>query len=284
MLFNLSEFIPHLFEFNKTNKNTELNFLSIIDKKRIYYNTKYNQSVKINIKNVKSNKSNKNNLTPKEVLKNIYNLNPYTTQLKTKDIIINDIFFRIIYQAQCLKEKNYKEKQFVDYLFNYDINNNINSFDQKTETSIVEPYTIIYDLNSTIKLKYSLIKSFHNEKNNTILNKLYFLSTNYISFFSSWCEMMNKNSFNIKNYSDLKENMNKFGISSQLKFFALININNPEILDIIKISLLVKAIKLYFNKGENDSIINKLRNLKNYDNSNNKLLKYRKTKISEFRI
>ena len=277
LLFNLSEFIPNLFEFNETNKNIEINFLSIINKKRIYYNTKYNQKVKINIKNVKSKKSNNNNLTPKEVLKNIYNINPYTTQLKTKDIIINDIYFRIIYQAQYLKEKNHKEKQFVDYLLNYD--NNINSSDSKTEACIVEPYSIIYDLNSPIKLKYSLIHSFYNEKNKAILNKLYYLSTNYISFFSSWCEMLNKNSFNIKDYSGLKENMNKFGISSQLKFFALININNQEILDIIKISLLVKVIKLYFNKGENESIINKIKNLKNNDNFNNKLLKYRKTKI-----
>ena len=91
--------------------------------------------------------------------------------------------------------------------------------------------------------------------------------------------MLNKNSFNIKNYSDLKENMNKYGISSQLKFFALININNTEILDIIKISLLVKVIKLSFNKGENDNIINKLKNSKNINDLNKKLIKNRKMKL-----
>ena len=207
------------------------------------------------------NKSNNENLNPKEVLKNIYNINPYLSQLKTKDIIISNIYFRIIYQSQFVQEQDYKNKQFVDYLFNYDNDNLENESENiKKEISIVEPYVIIYDLNSSIKLKYSLIKSFYNQKNNNVLNKLYYLSTNYISFFTAWCEMLNKNSFNIKNYSDLKENMNKYGISSQLKFFALININNTEILDIIKISLLVKVIKLSFNKGENDNIINKLKN------------------------
>ena len=278
LIFNLYEFIPNLFELNISNKNIEINFLSIINKKRVFYNTKYNPKIKVNIKNSKSVKINTENLNPKEVLKNIYNINPYMAQLKTKDVVINNIYFRIIYQAQCIQELNYKNKQFVDYLFNYD--NNTISKDSKTETCVVEPYVIIYDLNSTIKLKYSLIKSFYNEKNNFILNKLYFLSTNYISFFSSWCEMMNKNSFNIKNYSDLKENMNKFGIVTQLKFFALINITNPEILDIIKISLLIKVIKLSFNKAEDDNIINKIKEFKNNNIVfNNKLIKYRKTKI-----
>ena len=277
IIFNLNSFIPNLFENPKANKNFDINFLSIINKKRVYYNSKYTKKIKINIKTAKSNKSNNNNFTPKEVLKNIYNINPYTTQLKTKDVIINNINFRIIYQAQSIQDNNYKNKQFVDYLFNYD--NNLVSNDTKKEICIVEPYVIIYDLNSTIKLKYSLIKSFYNEKNNEILNKLYYLSTNFISFFTSWCEMMNKNSFNIKNYADLKENMNKYGIPSQLKFFALININNKEILDIIKIALLIKVIKLSFNKEENDNIIYKIKSFKNNDNFNNKLLKYRKTKI-----
>ena len=279
IIFNLSEFIPNLFEINKSDKILEINFLSIINQKRVYYNTKYIKKTKINFRNSKSsNKSNNENLNPKDVLKIIYNINPYTSQLQTKDVIINDIYFRIIYQAQCIQEKNYKNKQFVDYLFNFNNKKEISN-NTKIESGIVEPYVIIYDLNSTIKLKYSLIKSFYGEKNIVILNKLYYLSTNYISFFTSWCEMMNKNSFNIKNYSDLKENMNKYGILSQLKFFSLINITNPEILDIIKISLLVKVIKLSFNKGENDNVITKIKNSKGNNNPNNKLIKYRKTKI-----
>ena len=50
-----------------------------------YKNCKTCYGEKINIKTAKSNKSNNNNFTPKEVLKNIYNINPYTTQLKTRN-------------------------------------------------------------------------------------------------------------------------------------------------------------------------------------------------------
>jgi hypothetical protein len=206
--------------------------------------------------------------------------------MKSKDIIINNIYFRILYEAQCIKDNNYKNKQFVDYLYNYN-NYNYNSTNNISENYIVEPYVIIYDLVDSIKLKYSLIKRFYRENNknknnnlNDIVNKLYFISTNYISFFSAWCEMLNKNSFNIKTYSDLKYNMNKYGISSQLKFFALININNPEIVDIIKISLLVKIIKFIFNKKDNDNILYKLNDIKNTNNIDlNKFSEYRKTKI-----
>ena len=213
---------------------------------------------------------NTNYSNPKEVLSNVFTNYPSISQLKTKDIIINNINFRIIYGAQIIKDENScKNKQFVDYLFNYNNSNN-NKANNKSEIYISEPYEILYDLNDTIKLKYSLIKQFNtfdnNSNNNTsicnnlsnLLNKLYYLSTNYISYFNRWCEMINKNSFNIKSYSDLKENMNKYGISTHLKFFSLINISNKEITDIIKISLLIKAIKFYFNKKDNDSILDKI--------------------------
>ena len=81
-----------------------------MNKKRLYYNTKYKSNVKINFKNAKLNKSNNEKLNPKEVLKNIYNINPYTTQLKTKDIIISNIYFRIIYQTQFMQGQDYKNR------------------------------------------------------------------------------------------------------------------------------------------------------------------------------
>jgi len=286
LVFNLSEFVPKLFEV-KYNNEIKINYLSVINGKRVYYNTKSKLNNNIKIKeNIKSNSIKINSFSnPKDVLKNIYSINPYLSNLRSKDIIINSIYFRIIYSAQSIKENNYKNKQFVDYLFNYNdtIKNN------NSEIYIVEPYVIIYDLIDSFKLKYSLIKQFFVDENKiknskiNVLNNLYYLSTDYISYFNSWCEMMNKNSYNIKNYSDLKENMKKYGICSQLKFFSLVNINNSEILDIIKVSLLVKAIKFIFNKKDNDMILYKLSNSNININSNNndvnKFLEYRKTKI-----
>ena len=284
LVFNLSEFVPKLFEVKNNNDDLKINYLSVINDKRVYYNTKSKLNNNIKIKeNIKSNSIKINSFSnPKDVLKNIYNINPYISNLKTKDIIINNIYFRIIYAAQSIKEDNYKNKQFVDYLFNY--NDNIRN--NNSEIYIVEPYVIIYDLVDSFKLKYSLIKQFYIDENKiknckiNVLNNLYYLSTDYISYFNAWCEMMNKNSYNIKNYADLKENMKKYGICSQLKFFALVNINNNEILDIIKVSLLVKAIKFIFNKKDNDMILYKLSNISiNNNNDINKLLEYRKTKI-----
>lgn len=284
LVFNFSEFIPKLFEVKNSNE-IKINYLSVINDKRVYYNTKLKLNNNIKIKeSIKSNSIKISYFSnPKDVLKNIYNINPYVSNLRAKDIIISNIYFRIIYAAQSIKEDNYKNKQFVDYLFNY--NDNIKN--NNSEIYIVEPYVIIYDLVDSFKLKYSLIKQFYVDENKNkynkanALNNLYYLSTDYISYFNSWCEMMNKNSYNIKNYSDLKENMKKYGICSQLKFFALVNINNNEILDIIKVSLLVKAIKFIFNKKDNDMILNKLSNITiNSNNSDiNKLLEYRKTKI-----
>ena len=283
LIFNLFEFIPKLFE-NKINNDIKINYLSVINNKRVYYSTNIKHHINNKHKEEKPiNLKNSNNFSnPKEILSNIY---PNLSYLKTKDIIINNIYFRIIYEAQIIKDDNHKNKQFVDYLYNYNNFYSSNSLNNKSESYIVEPYLIIYNLLDSIKLKYSLIKHLHNDENNNknpnnntnnknshlnnIVNKLFYISSNYISYFTSWCEMLNKNSFNIKTYSDLKENMNKYGISSQLIFFALININNLEILDIIKISLLIKAIKFIFNKKDNDNILNKLNNYKNNNNSNN---------------
>ena len=169
--------------------------------------------------------------------------------IKIKDVIINNIHFRILYENEIKYEKKIKPQyftsdNFVDNLFNYSYNkkNNIIS-------KIKEPYAIIYDLIEPIKLKYSLIKSNKNyvlngqnitseeinDDNNILEKKIYFIESNYFSYFISWCHSLSKNSYNIKTYSDLKINMKKFGINSLLRFFALMEIDNNEINNIIKI-------------------------------------------------
>ena len=89
------------------------------------------------------------------------------------------------------------------------------------------------------------IKSSNTSKKNKLP---FYIESNYISYFLSLCRMLNKNSYNIKTYFDLKYFMKKFGINSNLKFFALMNIENEEIRDIIKISILTKLIKYIYNQ------------------------------------
>ena len=261
IIINLYNQIPNLFEINHDIIST-INFFSIIRNKKIFYTLNYNIKNKINIHKEQSKYK-----TPKDVIQNLYHMN--TNTIKIKDIIINNIHFRILYeneieylpQEKKLKQKYYITDNFVDNLFNF-------SYDKKNLTKISkikEPYIIIYDLISPIKLKYSQIRSNKNyvlngqnvtneeiNNNNDIEKKIYFIESNYISFFMSWCKSLSKNSFNIKTYSDLKRCMKKYGINSLLRFFALMVIDNEDINNIIKISFLIKAIKFVFNKETNN--------------------------------
>ena len=263
IIFNVYKFIPDLFNIDYDTYQ-KINFFSTVKNKKIFYTLNYDLKNKINI-NKESNKYK----TPKDVIYNLYHINSISL-IKSKNIIINNIIFKIFYQNEIqiyeteIKSKNYLSKNFVDNLFNY-------SFKKRYMTrisKIKEPYVILYDLITPLKLQYSLIKSnknyvlngqnISNEEIKNIKNKkkieknIYFLESNYISHFISWCNALSKNSFNIKTYSDLKTNMKKYGINSILRFFALMLINNNEIKDIIKISFLIKVIKCTFIKETNN--------------------------------
>ena len=268
IIFNLYKSIPNLFDI-KFDFIKKINFFATIKNKRIFYSLNYDLRNKINIHKELSKYKN-----AKDTIENLYYMN-YTPILREKDIIINNIHFRIIYQNEIQNLNDIKNftfsKNFVDNLFNYNyVNKNVS-----IKTVIKEPYIIIYDLIEPIKLKYSLIKSnknyVSNEKNGkinidhikegnanneTINKKIFYMKSNYLSFFMSWCKSLSQNSFNFKTYSDLKQNMNKYGMNNILRFFALIIIDNPEITDIIKISFLIKAIKYAFNKENNQNNFN----------------------------
>ena len=147
----------------------------------------------------------------------------------------------------------------------------INNENERKEyyTYIQEPYVIIYDIIEPIKLDYSLIKSIKMKDNQTeVIKNIYFLRTNYINYFLSWCDMFNKNSYNIKKYQDLKYFLKKYGINQNLLFFSLIKINNKEITDIIKIHLLVKLFKYICFQKDNENALNEIKNRIKLDENN----------------
>ena len=220
--------------------------------------------------------------TPKNVLEKIYNIYP-SDDLKFKNVIIGNLFFRILY-INSHKTNIISKKNFVDILFNFnnekEINNyshnlmnheQINNENERKEyyTYIQEPYVIIYDIIEPIKLDYSLIKSIKMKDNQTeVIKNIYFLRTNYINYFLSWCDMFNKNSYNIKKYQDLKYFLKKYGINQNLLFFSLIKINNKEITDIIKIHLLVKLFKYICFQKDNENALNEIKNRIKLDENN----------------
>ena len=219
---------------------------------------------------------NVNNNTPKQILEKIYNLFP-SSNLKYKNVKIGNMFFRILfYNSQ--KSKNNSKQSFVDILYNYnEIKSNINNNDSNENTileytSIQEPYVIIYDIIEPIKLDYPLIKSIKMKDNQSeVIKNLFFIRTNYIEYFLNWCEIFNKNSYNIKKYDDLKYFMKKYVINQNLLFFSLVKINNKEISDIIKIHLLVKAFKFIFFNQDNEYLLNEIKKCKKNNELNKEI-------------
>ena len=241
IVVNLYNLIPNLFEIKFKNYK-KIFIFSILNKKKYYEILLYNKKTKL----FHTHNNNQINKTAKNILEN-YRLNIFQS-IKIKDVIINNVHFRILYEKEESIKKNYMTRTFVDNLYNH--YNNINDDENNDIKYIGDNYIIIYDLLDPIKLEYSLIKNIKKDNNEKYKknNMLFYLTTNYISYFLSWCKALNKNSYNIKTYSELKHSMKRFGINTHLKFFSLVNIDNDEITDIIKISLLVKLIKYIFNR------------------------------------
>ena len=255
LIFNVNEFIPLLFPM-KINSIINLNMFSFAKDSKKELSTKYD----LKSKRIFNNDVNKN-----QIIQNILKVR-VNSSIKKKDLILCGIHFRILYENQNINNKNYKSKNFVDYLFNHEkINNkeknNLNIF--KYESYINEPYIILYDLIDPIKLKYSLINNrFYNFNNiNKKYNKdsveLYYLNSNYISYFSTWCKMIN-NDTHIISYYGLKKKMKQYGIDSNLRHLILLNIKNKNIIDIIKLSFLVEAIKYIINKEEYENVFDNM--------------------------
>ena len=168
-----------------------------------------------------------------------------------------------------------KDKEINNYSHNLINHEQIDNENERKEyyTYIQEPYVIIYDIIEPIKLDYSLIKSIKMKDNQTeVIKNIYFLRTNYINYFLSWCDMFNKNSYNIKKYQDLKYFLKKYGINQNLLFFSLIKINNKEITDIIKIHLLVKAFKYICFQKDNENALNEIKNRAKLDEKNQEVI------------
>ena len=251
LIFNLNEFIPSFFNM-KRNSIININMINVEKETVNDSSAKYD---------LKSKKIVNNNISQNQIISNILKIKG-NSSLKKKDVILCGVHFRILYETQHINNKNYKTKSFVDYLFNYDKmiykeKNNLSIF--KYESYVNEPYTILYDLIKPIKLKYSQIKEnlnlFNNNKNKDEASEFSCSNSSYIFYFSRWCKMINDNT-RIISYYNLKQKMKQYGIDSNFKHLILFNINNKDILDIIKISFLIKAIKYAINKKENENLFN----------------------------
>ena len=261
LIFNLARFIPNLFDI-KFKYTQKLNFYSEFNKEKKYFTLYQNHLLNKSIHDI----PHKYIKTAEDVIDKVYNMkNTYYNQLNYKEIFINNIYFKIIYEKSEKTKKDYKTKTFIDHLFNFESSevndeiqeqklkdnhiynsSNISKNNNEEKNYIKGKYVILFDLIEPIKLDYSLIKNNKSKNEAEQMNELYFLRTNYFSHFYNWCEMLNKNNFNIKSYCDLKYFMKKYSINSNLLYFSLVYIRNQEISDIIKIHLLIKIINQIF--------------------------------------
>ena len=260
ILFNLSRYIPNLFEI-KYEYSQKINFFSEINKEEKFFTLYQNYFLNKSMHNI----PHKYIKTPEDALDLIYNMKAFSSRLNLKEIFINNLYFKIIYEKTVEIKKDYRKLAFIDHLFTYDISSSsyesseknikqtINNNLKEEKNYIKGKYVILYDLIEPIKLDYSLIKNHKPKYENERIYDAYFLKTNYFSFFISWCEMINKNNFNIKSYSDFKYFMKKYSINSKLLFFSLAYIINDDISDIIMIHLLIKLIYQIF-KRDNQNI------------------------------
>ena len=206
LILNVAEFIPKLFELT-TNSIIKINIFSVTKDSKVDCSLKY----ELNTKKVISNN------IQNSIIQNIWKKKSNST-IKKKDVVLCGIHFRILYDNQHINNKNFKSKNFVDYLFNYEKTNikNNNSFSIfKYESYINEPYLILYDLIEPLKIKYSLVKNkfnnykYKNLKINKETSESFYLKSNYFSFFINYCKMINDNT-DIISYFSLKQNMKHY--------------------------------------------------------------------------
>jgi hypothetical protein len=111
IIFNLARYIPKLFDI-KFKTTQKLNFYSDFNKEKKYFTLYPNHS--LNLRNI----PNKYIKTPEDVLDKIYNMkNNFTSPLNYKEIYINNIYFKVIFEKFEKSKKDYKSQSFVDHLF-----------------------------------------------------------------------------------------------------------------------------------------------------------------------
>ena len=245
LIINACDYIPSLFQVFNVNKFNFISFDNFGKKKFYSYIQNYLS------KNIK---------TPKELFKEEFNLNYDKDNINIEERNYDGVNFKIFYYEKEEKKEDLKHN-FISMLLNNKIYQSEKLYKEKgkKEKIILNNYIIQYELSNEIKLKYSLIQSIKTKENNFFSN-LFFVKSNFFQHFENYCKMISKNSYNIFTYNGLRENMKKFGINFSLVIFCILNIQNENIVDILKIGILTKIIKFCFNSEENINFILKIKN------------------------
>ena len=251
MVINVVDFIPSLFQIFSVNK---LNFLySNVPGKKKFFSYIQNSE---------------NQKTPQIIFNKVFKSNLNKEKIIIEERNYDGINFKIFFNKDDKNEK-LKNHNFISLILNNEIyqNEKLSNENKVNKISVPNSYIIQYELSNEIKLKYSIIQSVKISENNYISN-LFYLKSNFFQHFENWCKMISKNSYNIYTYNGIRDNMKKFGINFSLVIFSIINIQNENIVDILKIGILTKLIKLFINNEENTNLILKIKNYEINQNEN----------------
>ena len=230
----------------KMSKGNMRNKMSEEDQKKFfidYENTISNLKFKVYFCNEENIKESKKNIR----------MNEYFLYNHSKQIILSEETRKILGSIQSDQYYNKFYKRFYENPNKYFSGRNI----------------IAYGLESSIKLKYSLIKG--------NINKSKFCTDFHANLICNLAKVLDSN-YNINNTFTLDNFFHRYGVNKSFDFFVLTKMKNSIIADLIKISLLSKLIKkvLYFNEGINIEskifIMNLMIFTKNCDRVNNLLL------------
>ena len=86
--------------------------------------------------------------------------NNYTTPLNSKEIILNNIYFKIIYEKCENNKKYYKTKSFVDHLFDIESSEFINDNPEKNLCQIKNNDILYLDITEDGRINISYISLF----------------------------------------------------------------------------------------------------------------------------
>ena len=246
MLTNIYSLLPNLFD--KSEIENKADNISYIKYKNDYQNPRIYEITQNNLKINELNELNK-----------MLDGRVTESNIKIYQNYFNGINYRIIYQSDNGERNEKVTNYFVkfpfiqnrelseiiinQYLKKKNINFLMHNFQINHKQEITNNNIILFKNNLQPKMKYSIIA-----KVNKSLN-----IEDFHSFINNICENIKSYKIEIRNYDNLLNFCERFGLNMIFLPFIISKINNKNIINIIKIYLFSNIIKQFFcyNQGQN---------------------------------
>jgi hypothetical protein len=187
-------------------------------------------------------------------------------KVNTESYQHNGIGYKLIYDKNASTVNNRATEYFTNFAIkNVNIpDDKLNFFEKlaydnfnvlKSQFSDIKEITgdciVMYNSINNIKLKYSLIK------NNIDYRGSFIESSNFGLFIENFAKLLDSN-ITIDNPNSLKNFFHKYGVNTSLEFFLLPKLRSVKLANLIKLNILVKTMKDFFNYHEGLNFLTKI--------------------------